>query len=219
MLALHVLVWHCWLGYLLLLWPWWLLWWLKSLLVLFSLSCFVQLPFFAVVFLRWPCVSLCVSSILSLPCVRLLVFFFKYHVLLLTIKDDNITGSLSLCHLFYKLNLIMISAYIYVQECIYVQLSYVQITIMYIGLCSLLFAICVACHWLGIYSYLYVSIWILFNHICIFITVCYLIISLQKDSFMCSCSVSLYWVPRWDTCIFVEPYSDVVFSKLLGWNI
>ena len=46
--------------------------------------------------------------------------------MLLTLKDDNTTGSLYVFHVLYVLNIIMISHNIYGQDSIYIQLLYVQ---------------------------------------------------------------------------------------------
>ena len=63
------------------------------------------------------CEVVCIFYVLSLPCVRLLAFYFWQHMMLLTWRDNNTTGSLHLCHVFSALSVIMISEYIHIRAC------------------------------------------------------------------------------------------------------
>ena len=47
----------------------------------------------AMVFLRMSCMILPICYVFSLPCMRLLDFYFLHHIMLLALKDDNTTGS------------------------------------------------------------------------------------------------------------------------------
>ena len=84
-----------------------LLWQLQLLLVLWPVPCSVQLQFI----LLFTEAALCESASFlfsSLPYVRLFIFYFWHLVMLLTLKNDNTTGSFWLCHLFYVLSMIYV---------------------------------------------------------------------------------------------------------------
>ena len=64
----------------------------------------------------WFCLwvsSVSLFLLLSLSCLRLLAFYFWYHVMLLTLKEDIITGSFCVCCLLCVLSIIIKSGMIY----------------------------------------------------------------------------------------------------------
>ena len=63
----------------------------------------------------------------SLPNVRLNVFYYWHHVMLVMLEDDNTTGSLWLC-LLYIFRMFYESIYI----CLYIQSWYVQMTRLFV---------------------------------------------------------------------------------------
>ena len=139
-----------------------------AILALF-LDCFV-----------WVCLYI---LYLSLSCVKLLASYFWYHVMLLTLKEGNIIGSLNLCHLFCMFSWIVIYDFICTGVCLYATTICKDGALMDMFLCLLLVAICSLCHWPGIYYFCCASTWILCNYGCIYVDVDVLILSLH-----CACS-------------------------------
>ena len=84
--------------------------------------------------LVWVCLFLLYFSLLY---VRLLTFYFWHHVLLLALTDDNTTGSLYLCNLFYVFGVIMIYNYISTWVHLHTIVIYTDDMVMNMSLCLL----------------------------------------------------------------------------------